>query len=45
MVFYKDDIYYLRISLGCSDSYKRITKGIDELINIINNDKLYTLSL
>lgn len=45
MVFYKNNISYLRISLGCYDSYNKITNGLDEIINIINDDKLYKLSL
>jgi len=45
MVFYKDNISYLRISLGCDDSYEKVINGIDELLDIINNDKLYKSSL
>jgi cystathionine beta-lyase/cystathionine gamma-synthase len=45
LVFYKDNISYLRLSLGYYDSYDIITQGLDELINIINDDKLYKLTL
>ena len=45
MVFYKNNISYLRISIGSYDTYDNIINGINELINIINNDKLYKLTL
>ena len=37
LVFYKDNISYLRLSIGCNDNYKKIINGIDELILIINS--------
>ena len=45
LVFYKDNISYIRISIGYLDSYDKIINGINELINIINNDNLYKISL
>lgn len=36
LVFYEDDISYLRLSIGSNDNYSKIIKGIDELILLIN---------
>ena len=37
LIFYKDNISYLRLSIGCKDNYSKIIAGIDELNFIINN--------
>jgi len=37
LIFYKDNISYLRLSIGCNDSYITIINGINELISVLNN--------
>jgi len=37
LVYYKDNISYLRLSIGSNDNYTKIIKGIDEFILLINH--------
>lgn len=44
-IYNKDNISYIRLSLGYNDSYTTIIDGINELLLILNSDNLYKLSI